>query len=55
MKTLIYLIRHAQPIKIELKNVNNNDDCQIQNEKQVLSLKGEKQALNYLRKIFLKI
>lgn len=31
MKTLIYLIRHAQPIKIELKNVNNNDDCQIQN------------------------
>lgn len=50
MKTLIYLIRHAQPIKIELKNVNNNDDCQIQNEKQVLSLKGEKQALELSKK-----
>ena len=50
MKTLIYLIRHTQPIKIELKNVNNNDDCQIQNEKQVLSLKGEKQALELSKK-----
>jgi len=50
MKTLIYLIRHAQPIKIELKNVNNNDDCQIQNEKQVLSLKGEKQAFELSKK-----
>lgn len=50
MKTIIYLIRHAQPIKIELKNVNNNDDCQIQNEKQVLSLKGEKQALELSKK-----
>ncbi len=50
MKTLIYLIRHAQPITIELKNVNNNDDCQIQNEKQVLSLKGEKQALELSKK-----
>ena len=50
MKTLIYLIRHAQPITIEIKNVNNNDDCQIQNEKQVLSLKGEKQALELSKK-----
>lgn len=50
MKTLIYLIRHAQPIKTELKNINNSDGCQIQNEKQVLSLKGEKQALELSKK-----
>ena len=54
MKTLIYLIRHAQPIKIELKNVNNYDDSQMQNEKQVLSLTGEKQALELSKKEILK-
>lgn len=50
MKTLIYLIRHAQPIKTEFKNVNNSDDSQMQNEKQVLSLKGEKQAFELSKK-----
>lgn len=50
MKTLIYLIRHAQPIKTEFKNINNSDDSQMQNEKQVLSLKGEKQAFELSKK-----
>lgn len=54
MKTLIYLIRHAQPIKTEFKNVNNSDDSQMQNEKQVLSLTGEKQALELSKKEILK-
>lgn len=54
MKTLIYLIRHAQPIKTEFKNVNNSDDSQMQNEKQVLSLKGEKQAFELSKKDILK-
>lgn len=46
MKTVIYLIRHAQPFKMECKNISNCDSDQIQNEKILLSLKGEKQALD---------
>lgn len=44
MKTIIYLIRHAKPLsnKYILKNVEDN--YQIINEKQVLSIEGEYQS-----------
>lgn len=47
MKTEIYLIRHAKPFKynVDFENVDESD--QITNEKQVLSIEGEKQA-NFL-------
>ena len=42
-KTIIYLIRHSEQLKIEgMKNIKEND--QISNEKIVLSLAGEKKA-----------
>lgn len=42
MKTTIYISRHSQPMK---PNFDKSDDCfQLQNEKQVLSLEGEKRA-----------
>ena len=40
--TTIYLIRHSKPMKVN--NDLNNDSLQIQNEKQILSIEGEKIA-----------
>lgn len=44
MKTEIYLIRHAEPIKDFYKLFVDNIDKQMRNEKIVLSVKGEEQA-----------
>lgn len=42
-KTIIYLIRHSEQLKIDIvKNVEEND--QINNEKIILSVEGEKKA-----------
>ena len=40
--TTIYLVRHSKPLKVN--NENTKDDLQIQNEKKILSLEGEKIA-----------
>ena len=40
--TTIYFMRHSEPIKIN--NIYNNDSLQIQNEKSILSVNGEKLA-----------
>ena len=40
--TTIYFMRHSEPLKVN--NVNNNDLLQLQNEKLVLSINGEKIA-----------
>lgn len=37
--TTLYLIRHSKPLKVN--NTFNNDNLQIQNEKQSLSIEGE--------------
>lgn len=42
MKTIIYISRHSQPMKVE--NTLSNDNLQLQNEKQILSPKGERRA-----------
>ena len=42
MKTEIYLIRHAEPLK--LNNINNSDSLQLQNEKWPLTVSGEQKA-----------
>lgn len=44
--TTIYLIRHSMPLKVN--NEFNNDNLQIQNEKQSLSIEGEQIAQNKL-------
>ena len=44
--TTLYLIRHSKPLKVN--NTFNNDNLQIQNEKQSLSLEGEQIAQNKL-------
>ena len=44
--TTIYLIRHSKPLKVN--NEFNNDDLQIQNEKQSLSIEGEQIAQDKL-------
>ncbi len=44
--TTIYLIRHSKPMKVN--NTLNNDNLQIQNEKQFLSIEGEQIAQNKL-------
>ena len=46
MKTEIYLIRHAKPFKYNIIYDNVKELMQITNEKQVLSVEGEKQAYN---------
>lgn len=43
MKTIIYLIRHSEPMKKPI-NVVNSDSLQITNEKNPLSVNGEKKA-----------
>ena len=47
--TIIYLIRHSKPMKVN--NTLNNDNLQIQNEKQSLSIEGEQIAQNKLNNI----
>lgn len=42
MKTIIYISRHSEPMKVE--NTLSNDNLQLQNEKQILSLEGERRA-----------
>lgn len=44
--TTLYLIRHSKPLKVN--NTFNNDNLQIQNEKQSLSLEGEQIAQDKL-------
>ena len=42
MKTTIYISRHSQPMKL---NFDKSSDClQLQNEKQILSIEGERRA-----------
>lgn len=40
--TTIYFIRHSKPLNVN--NIYTNDNLQIQNEKKILSLEGEKMA-----------
>ena len=40
MKTIVYLIRHSEPLK-DINNIINNDNLQLQNEKACLSINGE--------------
>ena len=40
MKTIVYLIRHSEPLK-DIDNIINSDNLQIQNEKNCLSINGE--------------
>jgi len=44
--TIIYLIRHSKPLKVN--NTFNNDNLQIQNEKSSLSIEGEQIAKDKL-------
>lgn len=43
MKTIVYLIRHSEPMKKKI-NLINNDNLQVTNEKNPLSITGEKRA-----------
>lgn len=47
--TIVYLIRHSMPLKVN--NDFNNDNLQIQNEKQSLSIEGEQIAQDKLNNI----
>ena len=40
--TTIYFIRHSEPMKVKTRNYN--DSIQLKNEKNILSVKGEKRA-----------
>lgn len=42
MKTIIYISRHSEPMKVE--NTLSNDNLQLQNEKQILSPEGDRRA-----------
>lgn len=42
MKTIIYILRHSEPMKLSF--CNSNDNLQLQNEKQILSPEGERRA-----------
>lgn len=52
MKTIIYLVRHAQPLK-KIINMTNTDSIQLQNEKIILSKNGEKQSEKLSKNVFL--
>lgn len=52
MKTIIYLVRHAQPLK-NIINMTNTDSIQLQNEKIILSKNGEKQSEKLSKNVFL--
>ena len=44
-ETTVYLIRHSEATpKNNIKNISNKDDHQIMNEKNILSVSGEKRA-----------
>lgn len=43
MKTIVYLIRHSEPMKKKI-NLINNDSLQVTNEKNPLSIIGERRA-----------
>lgn len=43
METIIYLVRHSEPLNNK-NNIKNNDNLQLQNEKNILSVEGEKKA-----------
>ena len=47
--TTIYLVRHSKPLKVN--NTFNSDNLQIQNEKQSLSIEGERIAQDKLNNI----
>lgn len=42
MKTIIYILRHSEPMKLSF--CDSNDNLQLQNEKQILSPEGERRA-----------
>lgn len=42
MKTTVYILRHSEPTKLNF--CNSKDNLQLQNEKQILSPKGERRA-----------
>lgn len=42
MKTIVYISRHSEPMKLNF--YKSNDNLQLQNEKQILSPNGEKRA-----------
>ena len=44
--TTLYLIRHSKPLMVNTNN--SNDNLQIQNEKKILSIEGEKIAKDRL-------
>lgn len=45
METVLYLIRHSESTsKSNLKMISNNDSNQLQNEKSILTVSGEKKA-----------
>lgn len=42
--TTIYLIRHSKPMNMHIKQIINSESLQIINEKNILSVEGEKRA-----------
>lgn len=42
MNTIVYFIRHSTPLKV--KSLNYNEHIQLQNEKAILSIEGERRA-----------
>jgi len=44
--TTIYLIRHSKPMNMDIKQIANSESLQIINEKNILSVEGEKEPKN---------
>ena len=44
--TTIYLIRHSKPMNMDIKQIANRESLQIINEKNILSVEGEKEPKN---------
>ena len=53
MKTVIYLIRHSEQLKIK-SEIHSHDSDQVKNEKIVLSVRGEEKAKEFSKKEELK-
>ena len=51
--TIIYLIRHSEPLKLTKELYNTSDTKQTANEKQPLSVNGEKKAYELSKKEYL--
>lgn len=51
--TIIYLIRHSEPLKLSKELYHASDNHQIANEKQPLSVNGEKKAYELSQKEYL--